>query len=285
MPRGGKGGERNYTEAMEAATPGPLATLRAECGDGFQAVLGTAEADDNYRFNSILGLHALRLMAGRFGDAGKLADTPEGKRFRFDMIFLVDAAGGLGFAPEAASFARGQGSDFGAMASPVLWARGTWEARRGDPAAAAAIAAVLAARADSSHTHVDSLFARVVAAHATLAAGDTAAAQAQLVALVPTAGLEGLAWSLWEPLGLERLTLAELLLAQGKYQEAIAAASYLDAPAPFSYLLYRPASLELRLRAARALRNGGLVREYRDRIAALGRPESHDPDDRDLELK
>jgi hypothetical protein len=276
---------RSHAEALEAAARLLPAPALGRCaGDGFRAVLASDAAPDGYRFNALLGLHALRLGEGRFGEAGRLAQTPDGRRYNLDLLFLVDAAAGIAFEPEAAAVARSQGTDFRAMSSPILWARGAWEARRGAPAAAAEIASILAARADSSATHEDSLFARIVGAHASLAAGDTAKARGQLAALVPTANVEGLAWSLWEPLGLERLALAEIHMAERRYEEAIRTASTLDAPEPFSYLLYRPVSLELRLRAARALRRGDLVRAYQARLASLGRQRAPDSDAGNLEL-
>ncbi len=277
---------RDYTEVMDAATTLSRAPALRRCAqDGFRAVLATGDATDPYRFNALLGLHALFLGEGRYGAARRLAESAEGKRFYLEMLFLVDAAAGIAFQPEAAALARSQGTDYRGMSSPLLWARGTWEARRGDETAAQEIASILAGRAAAGGTHEDSLFARVAAAHVSLAKGDTADAERRFSALVPAANLETLAWSLWEPLGLERLVLAEVYLAEGRYAEAIRTAAALDAPRPFSYLLYRPASLELRLRAARALGRGDLVRTYEAQLAALGRHEARDADQDNLELK
>jgi hypothetical protein len=166
------------------------------------------------------------------------------------------------------------------MSSPLLWGRGTWEARRGDPKAAAAIASILDSRADSNGVRRDRLFADVVAAHASLAAGDTATALARLAALEPAGNLQEIAWSLWDPLAFERLTLAEIFLAQRNYAEAIRVASLLDSPAPFVYLLYGRSSLQLRLNAARKLEERDLIRMYEARLSALGQPGVREADER-----
>jgi hypothetical protein len=107
----------------------------------------------------------------------------------------------------------------------------------------------------------------------------------RLAALRPAAVLEDLAWSLWEPLGLERLTLAEIAYARGDYLETIRLATLLDSPAPLAYTFYRPMSLQLRLQAARALDRADLVRIYEARLSALGQPQVREADDRSLELR
>jgi hypothetical protein len=273
--------QRDYTEVMNAAaTLAPAPALRRCAEQGFEGVLASDSASDIYRANALLGIHTLRLGQGLHGDVRRLAATEEGKRFHLDWLFLLEAAAGIGFGPEAAELARAQGSDFQAMSSPLLWGRGTWEARRGDPEAAAAIASILDSRADSNGLRRDRLLADVVAAHASLATGDTTRAQGRLAALEPVGNLKEITWSLWDPLGFERLTLAEILLAQRNYPEAIRVASLLDAPAPIVYLLYRPRSLQLRLAAARELGDRDLIRMYEARLSALGQPRIREADDR-----
>ena len=271
---------RSYPEAMDAAaTLAPAPGLRKCAEEGFEGVLASDSASEVYRANALLGLHVVKLGQGMHGAVRGLAATEEGQRFHLDWLFLLEAAAGIGFGPEAAELARAQGVDFRSMSSPLLWGRGTWEARRGDPRAAAAIASILSSRADSNGLTRDRLLADVVAAHSALAAGDTATAQARLAALEPTGNLEEITWSLWHPLAFERLTLAEILLARRSYPEAIRIASLLDAPAPFVYLIYRPKSLQLRLAAARGLGDRDLIRMYEARLSALGQPAIHQADD------
>jgi hypothetical protein len=261
----------DYSEVMgAAATLAPAPSLEECARQGFRAVLAIDSAPVGYRFNALLGWHILELARGRYRAAGALAETEEGRRRRFGQIFLIEAAAGIAFYREAAELARAQGSDFPSMSSAVLWGRGLWEARRGDPKAASAIGSILGARADSSGLHHERLFADVVAAHALLAASDTVGARARLAALEPAANFQDITWSLWESLGFERLTLAEIALAQRDYSEAIRAASLLDSPAPITYLVYRPRSLQIRLAAARALKRDDLVRMYQARLSTLG---------------
>jgi hypothetical protein len=117
------------------------------------------------------------------------------------------------------------------------------------------------------------LLGQSVTARAALARGDSAGALKLLQQLVPTAGRGALIWNPWESLGGERLLLAELRLARGEFVEALRLARNFDAPVPVSYVLYLPASLKLRLRAARALGDEQLAQRVRARLVALGRRE------------
>jgi tRNA A-37 threonylcarbamoyl transferase component Bud32 len=275
-------GEANVMAAAATLLQSPA--LRRCAQGALEGVLANDSAARVYRANALFGLHALHLSQGRYTDAKALAATEDGRRFRLDWLFLLEAAAGVAYGQEAAALARAEGGDFGTMPSPLLWARGTWEARRGDPRAAAAIASALAGRADSSGLRTDRLFADAVGAQAALAAGDTLAAQARLTALEPAADIQTIAWSLWEPLGLERLTLAEIAYARMDYAGAIRLATLLDSPAPFAYLIYRPLSLQLRIEAARKLNRADLVRTYEARLSALGHPSVPGAGDRSLEL-
>ena len=113
--------------------------------------------------------------------------------------------------------------------------------------------------------------ARAVAARATLARGDTAQALVQLAALAPDTSRTPLTWNPWESLGGERMLLARLLFARGRYAESYRVASELDAPDPVPYVMYVPASLALRMRAAERLGNRPAAEAMRRRLAALGR--------------
>jgi len=87
--------------------------------------------------------------------------------------------------------------------------------------------------------------------------------------LTPSAPRTDLAWQPWESLGAERLVLAELLLRAGRYAESLRVASAFDSPQPVISLLYLPASLRVRERAADALRRPELVSRFRDRLRRL----------------
>jgi tRNA A-37 threonylcarbamoyl transferase component Bud32/tetratricopeptide (TPR) repeat protein len=106
-----------------------------------------------------------------------------------------------------------------------------------------------------------SLVAHSIAAHITLAEGDTAEAILQFSALVPGAKRGELAYP-WESLGLERLLEAQLLLAWGDYEEAYDVATTFDAPGAVNvvYSLFLRQSLEVRFEAAREMGDESLER-------------------------
>jgi Tfp pilus assembly protein PilF len=262
---------RDYSITMDAAKTLAGAPRFMPCAEhAFGSVLASDSASVPYRFYAVHGLYEVLLAQGRDREARALAATRDGARFHLDQIFYLQSAAGLGFEREAAELARSQPIDLPTTSSTLLWERGVWEAHRGDPALARRIAARLLARADSNRNQVDRPYANLVLLHVMLATGDTAQAVRQLTSMVPTGNPDAIAWSPWESLGLERLTLARVLFERGDYEGVIRAASTLDAPAPIFFLLFRPASLRLRLRAARALGRTELVKGYEARLTALG---------------
>lgn len=65
------------------------------------------------------------------------------------------------------------------------------------------------------------------------------------------------------------MLLAELLFCRDAFDEAVRAASLLDAAEPIVYPLYLRPSLELRVRIADRMRNPRLAEQYRRRIREL----------------
>ena len=112
--------------------------------------------------------------------------------------------------------------------------------------------------------------AKSVAARALLARGDSTTALKLLLALVPDTVRGGLQWYPWESLGGERLLLAQLRFARGEYAESYRVAAGLDAP-PVPHVMYLPASLVLRMRAAERLADRRAADAMRRRLVALGR--------------
>jgi hypothetical protein len=115
------------------------------------------------------------------------------------------------------------------------------------------------------------LFADALASHLSLARGDTTDAIERLRALRPNATRATLIWGLAESLAVERLLLAELLLARGEYEEAHDVTAVFDHPAPYIYLPFLSRSLTIRLEAAESMGRGDLADRYRQRLQALGR--------------
>jgi hypothetical protein len=115
------------------------------------------------------------------------------------------------------------------------------------------------------------LLSRALGAHASLLRGDTTIAIDEMKALSSTARRDSVEWFAGESLPVTRLVLAELLLATGRYEEALIAASVFDHQSPVAFYPFFSRSLALRHSAARLLNRPRLIRRYRDRLERLGR--------------
>ncbi|MGH7516483.1 MAG: protein kinase domain-containing protein [Gemmatimonadales bacterium] len=236
---------------------------------GFEAVLRSAHT--KYRWGALLGLQSLLAAEGRSDDLARLFASGPAAQLPARRLYLLNAAAGTGFEAEAAAVAAEWGRQYDSISGPTLWMLAEWAASRGDVEALRSIAAVTAARAAHSGTREDSLFARVVAAHSARARGDSAAAIGLLSALVPTASPRDLMWQPWEALAGERLALAELLFARGRLVDADRIAEEVESHRAIVYLIYLPASLQLRARMAEAMGRPDRAAIYRGRSAALRR--------------
>jgi tetratricopeptide (TPR) repeat protein len=165
-----------------------------------------------------------------------------------------------------------------------LWALAIWDLGRKNVARAAVIRETLRTRATlvrwydtetedraQERRRRADLLARSLSAHIALAEGRTARALELFQSLAPTARRPYLTFRPWEGLGKEWMALAELRFARGDYAEAIDVAANLDAPGSVPNLIYLPASLALRMRAARELGNESLAERFRARLVAIGR--------------
>jgi tetratricopeptide (TPR) repeat protein len=153
--------------------------------------------------------------------------------------------------------------------SGTLLLLGAWYARSGGVADAARLQGRLSQQATSTGHPQAKLYAAALAGHILLARGDSTAALGAFERLAAVARRDFLMWGSTESLPVERLVLAELLLARRRYREAIAVAGEFDHPTPVVYLAFLPASLTLRYRAARGLGQIERAARYRDRLAAL----------------
>jgi tetratricopeptide (TPR) repeat protein len=236
---------------------------------GFAAVLANDRAANNERWGALLGLQGLLTAQGRLPKVRALLDSDAAGQLGGPVLYVIVAGAGGGLDDRAGQVARGFGTEYDRMSTPVLWALGTWASHRDDTTSLKAIAGILARKAGPGTTRSDSLMAKVMAAHAALASGDTAAALYRFSALTPNAPLGEIEWQPWESLAGERLILAQLLLARGDYARAAEVASRLDAPQPVVYLSYLPAALAVRIQAAVGLGQRQLAERLRLRSAAL----------------
>jgi tRNA A-37 threonylcarbamoyl transferase component Bud32/tetratricopeptide (TPR) repeat protein len=228
------------------------------------------------QWNALIGLQSVLLAQGRVQEATAQVDASIARGGGGTSLFLQDAPVTPQLAERARTVALHDEAQFGPNYAGCrfptrLWQLGLWEAYAGRPAVVTAIARDLAARAQKSGSVFDRLLARSMEAHATLARGDTTGALRLLAELIP-AGIpaDNLVWDLSTPRPLDRLRLAQLLFVKGQFQRAIDVASVFDSPWPSIYILYLPASLDVRARAAASMGETSLASHYRNRLAALG---------------
>jgi hypothetical protein len=228
----------------------------------------------NRHFSAMLALQSLLVAEARHEELAELldADTLLGHYIRQDF-YVLDALAGAPTTQQAAETVEAYREQCrsGTCASINMWLLGSWEAHTGRAEEVRTVADSLATRAARTGDRVDHLLAQSLMARAALAGGDTATALEALSSLVPTKPI-GQAWYPWETLAYEQMALAELMYTRQRYTQALRIAANLDAPArrPVD-LMYLPASLSLRMRAARALGDNRLAERCATRLAALGR--------------
>ena len=276
---------------LATTTPAPL-ILAASAMSGaaaaypcaqkaFEAILAvdtTAdEAADGRRSAAFFGLFGLRLAQGDVAGSTATVDTFF-RRWGFGESFYLLAAP---FHPALLERARDvarrdeamYGANYAALPYPRrLWELGVLEARQGRVDVAAAIAADLHRRDSTPATRYEHGLALSMDAFVLLARGDSAAAERAFASVVTGPVIANiLPWDEAEPRGGERLILAQLLMARGKYEDALDMATVFDAP-KLAHWIYLRQSLELRARAAKALGKAALESQYRARLSALRRP-------------
>jgi hypothetical protein len=216
-------------------------------------------------------LEAQLVARGRLAEAASVMAHQNQNDVSVKLEYLLLAGAGAGFEKEASALADSAASSFDRRAVVTLWHLAGWEARRKNVDRLRSIAAAIARKADSSDLRRDKLLKYAVAARLKLVEGDSASGIQMLRALFPSAPRGEIAWQPWESLGPERMTLAAALLARGNAEEAHRVASQLDGIEPVTYPLYLRSSLQLRLRAATAMKNRALAEAYSRRIEQLSR--------------
>ena len=250
---------------LECVTRGYDAVMRAD----------TSQAAAGRRWSATLGLASIYLLENRAEAARALMDSSMARGGGGGSFFL--AAGPvypalLTRAKEiAARDARDFGVDYRGAPTPVRrWQLGVMEALHGQRAVAEAVERSLREQAARSGVKAEMRLAESLAAFNALARGDSANAVQALESLVaaPVPGGE-IVWDIAAPRGLERLTLARMMARRGDYRKAIDIANVFDTSWPSIYLLYVPASLQLRSEAAEALADNASAAHFRNRLAAM----------------
>jgi tetratricopeptide (TPR) repeat protein len=260
-------------EVTKAARSLALLARRYDCAEeGFRAVLDADAVPVDARWMATLGLQSVLVATGRVADARRAIDAAVKSGLRQAMtLYLVDAAAGLGMEDGATEAMWLIAGDYRGMPGYRLWYHATWERRRRNGDSLAAIAAALQANAGRSGSADDRFFADVVLADLAVVRHDTAAALRRLATLRPRGPPAAITWGLWESVPAERLMLAELLLARGRHDDARKVADTFDHPHAVVNLVYLPASLVIRVRAAQALDDDRMERRYLEQLALLGR--------------
>jgi tRNA A-37 threonylcarbamoyl transferase component Bud32/tetratricopeptide (TPR) repeat protein len=235
----------------------------------------TTESGVAYHFGALLGMQSLLVAQGRTEEASDLLQASESTYGEaIHQMYVFNTIAGADMRAEAIPSVedrkrRLQNGEY--RSGRPRWLAGIWEVHEGRLEEARAFADSLAAVAARRDSRQDRLLTKSLEARVTLLAGDSVRALMLLQQLIPTKHYEDYPFP-WEFLPAEHLALAELLYARGRYAEALDVAANFDAPArPPTDLLYLPASLTLRVRAARALGDEDMEERCRRRLRALGR--------------
>jgi hypothetical protein len=157
-------------------------------------------------------------------------------------------------------------------AASALWIVSVWHRIRGDSSVVRRIAERLRSAADSQPANRRlSLLSRAVSAHEALVRLDTTEAIDRLAALNSTARRDSLSFDHFEALAVERMLLAQLLLARKAFARAMEVAATFDHPEPVAFVSFLPLSLRIRAEAADSLRMPQQAQRFRDRLQLLTR--------------
>jgi hypothetical protein len=240
----------------------------------FRAVLDGVK--QNRRRGALAGVNGLLVALDRGDELRALLASHAAAGLEVPTLYMLDAASHAGFEREARAAADSIGTRYETVDPTTLWLLGSLAARVGDVARLRGINSALIAKADSSRSRRDVLISHAIAARLSVLEGDSAGAIRALTALKASAPRGQIAWGQpWESLGLERMQLAELLMARRQYDAARHVASQLDATEPVMYLVQLRRSLELRVTAARQLGDRQSVATYQRRLVALRRLTPH----------
>jgi hypothetical protein len=225
---------------------------------------------------ALVGEFAMHLALGNPAAADSAIAASVARGDGGSSLYLLAAPVAPSLAPQAAGVAARDSARFGddlagCSTHERCWLLGQYHAALGHARQAETVARVLAARVPGDSTGAVLRYARAAEAHARLARGDTSGAREAFRALLRSPFPPGAALT-WDPIGgfaRERLLLAQLLLAAGQPADARAVADVLDSAAPAVFLLYMRPSLELRAKAADALRDARAAATYRARLTRL----------------
>ncbi|HSD30994.1 MAG TPA: protein kinase [Gemmatimonadales bacterium] len=279
-------GQLDPNIALQAARSLSASGQEAACAEaGYRVVLANPRASALH-WGTFLGLNDLLAAQGRTEEIVALVDSLTAAGFgTAAMVYpIVALAGAPALRSKVEDFVawlretNGQAYEDSISPSSQLQL-GTWFARTERVDQATHLHTKLVRQARNTRDPEVAQYANALAAHIALAHGDSALALSLLETLRPVARRGTLEWGFTQALPVERLTLAQLLLARGRYGEANGVASAFDHSTPIFYLPFLAASLAVRYRAARSLGQSRQASWYRDRLLALGRGDLIDAHD------
>ena len=237
----------------------------------------TTDDADARRYVALAGTVTIALARGDSALAHAAVDRFEKRWPAVPSLLLTASSWSPAFTARAAVAARADSVAYGAALANApttskIFRTALFEVTRGNMVRAALLQATLQARAAMPDSQPMQWYADAIRAHLLVARGDSSAAETLLRRVLSAAlTTDNMQWDITGSRGLQRLTLARLLLARGRAQEAWNVANVFDTSASMVYVLFVPASLELRAQAAKQLGDVAAERLYRSRLASITR--------------
>ena len=234
----------------------------------------TAELHGIYRWSALKGLNYLTMMEGHDSAARVLLDSAAGAGIRAAVsLHILNAAAGSRASEASADSAMRTITSIpvSAMSAVRLHYVSLWAWHRRDEARLDSVVQRMRVIVDTTHLATDRVVLDGAEARLALLRGDTATAIQRLRTLRPAADPGWITWDVWESAASERLLLSELQLVTGDPSGAWETAQAFDSQRSQVQQLYLPASLGVRLRAARQLGRGADRARMESRLRALGR--------------
>lgn len=248
-----------------------------ECAEAaWRAVLRhDTTASTRREYSSLLGLQSLFAATGQYDELRRLVDSAVATGTVIGtavshMVFL-DALAGAGVQSEAERMAIDL-RDNPPMSVPAdvrFWYLGIWETHRGSVVNAQLMSDSLAQYAVERRGCQAQFLTRSLEAHVLVARGDTLNALDALGSL--QSGCRRPSTFPWFGRGLEMITHSRIYLALGQFENAVRVARGIDAPASVPNVVFLPASLQLRMRAAEEMGDEELAERCGQRLIDLGR--------------
>ena len=272
--------DRDASVVYRAARMLTVAGSHPPCAEaGLQALL--AYGGERFQWAAFFALQGLLAAQGRHEtlvmlidsviDSGTLAAMP---------LYLIDAIAGSQVeakALEMEAYGERWGEqyerfrEFGDEYMWIGWLYGAWHALKGDSTEVRSLRDILRDRADEADDEEMALYAEALSGHLDLIRHDSTSAIERWSSLSSVGIADSLNASFGRSIPIERLRLAEVLCAQGRYQECLDVASIFDHPGPLIFIPFLPASLALRYQAAVQLGWDEKANEFRTRLDRLGR--------------